>query len=60
MGVGFFNTMKICLAQEHCISISEGRVYHLLKEMDLPEMSTSKPPKAKSSKQNFGICSKFP
>ena len=37
--------MKLCLAQEHCISISEGRVYRLMKQMNLPKMSTVKPPK---------------
>ena len=48
--------MKLCLAQEYCISISEGRVYRLMKEMNLPKMSTVKPPKQKSSHENSGVC----
>ena len=44
------------LAQEYCISISEGRVYRLMKEMNLPKMSTVKPPKQKSSHENSGVC----
>ena len=48
--------MKLCLAQEHCISISEGRVYRLMKQMNLPKMSTVKPPKLKSSTEETGIC----
>lgn len=48
--------MKLCLAQEYCISISEGRVYRLMKEMNLPKMSTVKPPKQKSSLEDPGVC----
>ena len=53
-----FRKMKLCLAQEYCISISEGRVYRLMKQMDLPKMSTAKPPKLKSSAQETGVCTK--
>ena len=38
--------MKLCLAREYCVTISDGRVYRLMKEMKLPKMSTVKPPKA--------------
>ena len=48
--------MKLCLAWEYCISISEGRVYRLMKQMNLPEMSTAKPPKQKSSHEDPGVC----
>lgn len=48
--------MKLCLAQEYCISIREGRVYRLMKQMNLPKMSTAKPPKLKSSAQETGVC----
>ncbi len=48
--------MKLCLAQEYCISISEGRVYRLMKQMNLPKMSTVKPPKLKSSAEEVGVC----
>ena len=48
--------MKLCLAQEYCISISEGRVYRLMKQMNLPKMSTVKPPKQKSSAEEVGGC----
>lgn len=35
--------MKICLENEYCISVSSGRVYRLMKSMNLPKMSTVKP-----------------
>ena len=35
--------MRICLKNEYCINISAGRVYRLMKNMQLPAMSTSKP-----------------
>lgn len=39
------------------MTISEGRVYRLMKEMDLPKMSTVKPPKAaKADKEDVGAC----
>ncbi|WP_082189788.1 IS3 family transposase [Anaerotruncus colihominis] len=34
-----------CLARDFCTSISEGRVYQLMKEMNLSKMSTVKPPR---------------
>ena len=48
--------MTLCLAREHCIIISEGRVYRLMKQMKLPKMSTFKPPKAAVSKEDAGVC----
>lgn len=48
--------MTLCLAREHCITISEGRVYRLMKQMKLPKMSTVKPPKTAIGKENTGIC----
>lgn len=46
----------ICLAREHCICISKGRVCRLVKQMKLPKMSTVKPPKAAMDKRNDGVC----
>ena len=40
--------MKICLKRDYCINISSGRVYRLMKDMNLPKMSTVKPFKHKS------------
>ncbi len=37
--------VRVCLARDHRITISRGRVYRLMKSMDLPKMSTRKPPK---------------
>ena len=48
--------MTLCLAREHCITISEGRVYRLMKQMRLPKMSTVKPPKTAASKEDTGSC----
>ena len=48
--------MTLCLAQEHCIVISEGRVYRLMKQMRLPKMSTVKPPRTPASKEDAGVC----
>ena len=48
--------MKLCLAQEYCIFISEGRVYRLMKQMNLPKMSAVKPPKQKPSAEEVGVC----
>lgn len=48
--------MKLCLAREYCIHISEGRVYRLMRQMKLPRMSTVKPPKAVAYKENEGVC----
>lgn len=35
--------MKICLQRDYRINISSGRVYRLMKHMNLPKMSTVKP-----------------
>ena len=48
--------MTLCLAREHCITISEGRVYRLMKQMKLPQMSTVKPTKTVESKEDTGAC----
>ena len=52
--------MTLCLAREHCIAISEGRVYRLMKQMKLPKMSTVKPPKAAAYKEKEGVCQNLP
>ena len=46
--------VRICLALDYCISISEGRVYRLMKEMKLPKMSTIKPPRLRNTKRETG------
>lgn len=48
--------MTLCLAREYCITISEGRVYRLMKQMKLPKMSTIKPPKVAASKEESSVC----
>lgn len=48
--------IRICLMRDYCISISEGRVYRLMKEMALPKMSTVKPPKHHNKSTCDGIC----
>lgn len=48
--------LNLCLAREDRIHISGGRVYRLLKTMNLPQMSTKKPPKPVKSKENEGTC----
>ncbi len=48
--------MTLCLAREYCITVSEGRVYRLMKQMKLPKMSTVKPPKTAANKEDPGIC----
>lgn len=48
--------IKLCLTREHCITISEGRVYRLMKQMKLPKMSTVKPPKTAAGKEDTGVC----
>jgi putative transposase len=49
-----FGTGKIraCLLAEHGINISAGRVYRLMKGMDLRKMYTRKPPKAARSQSD--------
>ena len=39
-----------CLKRDYCINISYGRVYRLIETMNLPKMSTCKPPKIHSTK----------
>lgn len=46
----------VCLKQEYCINISDGRVRRLMQTMNLPKMSTVKPPKFKSVKEDVGTC----
>ena len=48
--------ITLCLVREHCITISEGRVYRLMKQMKLPKMSTVKPPKTAADKEDPGVC----
>ena len=38
------------------MTISEGRVYRLMKQMKLPKMSAVKPPKAAAYKEKEGVC----
>lgn len=52
--------MTICLAREYCITISEGRVYRLMKQMKLPKMSTVKPPKVAPCKEEECVCQNLP
>ena len=33
-------TLPLCLAREHCITVNEGQVYRLMKQLKLPKMST--------------------
>lgn len=46
-----------CLNRDYCINISSGRVYRLIKTMNLPKMSTCKPPKIHSTKTVDNNCS---
>lgn len=48
--------MKICLQRDYRINISSGRVYRLMKDMNLPKMSTVKPFKHKSKAASEGEC----
>ena len=48
--------LKLCLFREDRINISEGRVYRLLKSMNLPQMSTKKPFKPAKVKESEGVC----
>lgn len=48
--------MKICLQRDYRINISTGRVYRLMKDMDLPKMSTVKPFKHKSKTASDEEC----
>ena len=46
--------MKICLERDYRINISTGRVYRLMKDMNLPKMSTVKAFKPKSKSGSDG------
>ena len=48
--------LKLCLLREDRINISDGRVYRLLKSMNLPQMSTKKPFKPAKAKESEGVC----
>ena len=41
---------NICLARDYRINISDGRVYRLMKSMNLPKISTKMKPKSQKSK----------
>ena len=48
--------IKDCLNRDYCINISCGRVYRLMKSMNLPKMSTVKPPKTPQIKTDDSNC----
>ena len=48
--------IKDCLNRDYCINISCGRVYRLMKTMNLPKMSTVKPPKTPQIKTDDSNC----
>lgn len=48
--------IALCLKHDYCMNISTGRVYRLMKTMDLPKMSTVKPPRQKPSTSENGSC----
>lgn len=50
------NKIKTCLNRDYCINISSGRVYRLIKNMNLPKMSTVKPPKTAANKTDDKNC----
>ena len=50
------NKIRECLRRDYCVNISCGRVYRLMKTMNLPKMSTVKPPKPSYSKSDNGEC----
>jgi len=37
--------MTVCFKRDYCISVSSGRVYRLMKQMNLPKISTSHKPR---------------
>ena len=45
--------IQICLQRDYCIHIIVGRVYRLMKTMNLPKMSTIKPPRPRHFSQNI-------
>ena len=48
--------ITFCLKRDYCISISTGRVYRMMKTMNLPKMSTVKPPKQATTVSDNGKC----
>lgn len=48
--------LRLCLLREDRINISDGRVYRLLKSMNLPQMSTKKPFKPAKAEESEGTC----
>lgn len=48
--------INLCLKRDYCINISDGRVYRLMKTMNLPKMSTVKPPKCSTPKNDESDC----
>lgn len=48
--------LRICLRNEYCLKISTGRVYRLLKTMNLPQMSTVKPFSRKNAASSAENC----
>ncbi len=48
--------IAVCLRRDYCINISDGRVYRLIKTMQLPKMSTVKPPKLAVKPNDEGTC----
>ena len=47
------NKIRICLKRDY---LSTGRVYRLMKDMNLPKMSTAKPFNPKSKSHSDGEC----
>lgn len=48
--------MTICLKRDYCISISSGRVYRLMKQMNLPKMTTQYRPRFSAKTAYAGDC----
>ena len=48
--------IAIWLRRDYCINISDGRVSRLMKGMQLPKMSTVKPPKSRVKLTDEGSC----
>lgn len=48
--------MTICLKRDYCISISSGRVYRLMKQMNLPKMTTQYRPRFSAETAYAGDC----
>lgn len=48
--------IRRCLDREYGIHISQGRIYRLMKNMNLPKMSTAKPSAKPANKHQEGLC----